>query len=102
MVIGVITLIGLVVAGVGLFRAVQVDRESRRFVDDSIPRIVDGWDDRNLIAIASPGLLRAASQDDLDRLFAVYMKLGRVLHVEPAMGQATVSFTTRNGRGMAG
>jgi hypothetical protein len=101
MLLGTIALIGVVFAAFGVFRVFAADRESRAFVDDTLPRIVDGWDDRNLLAIATPELQQPGTRDELDRVFAMYRKLGRLLHVEPATGQATLTYTTR-GRGIIG
>src|SRR5258705_5715655 len=102
LVLGIAALFAIIGIGIVAYRGTALDHESRAFVDESLPRILDGWNDEALIAVATPQLLRSASREDLDHVFATYMRLGRLLHYEPATGQATMSYTTKNGSEVTG
>src|SRR6266487_1891797 len=95
---GVVVL--LIVVGVGLFiyQGSKLDRESKQYVDESVPLILTDWNEEALLSRVTPNLQSKESRADLDKLFNMFMRLGRLIDVREPQGQALMSYTTQQGR----
>lgn len=92
----------IVLAAIGIaFLAVRggaLDKESKAYVDSAIPAIVATWSEKELLDRASPELKKAATIEEVDRLFRWFSSLGRLQKYEGAQGQSLMSATTQNGK----
>jgi hypothetical protein len=105
-VLGIVFLIIIVLGAVGIgFIAVRgnaLDKESRAYADATIPAIVSGWSQKELVDRASPEFKKAVTQQQLDQMFHWFTSLGRLQKCEPAQGQAGISVTPQTGKVISG
>lgn len=99
--LGALTLIVIVVAGVGLgvlaYKGSVLDAESKDFVDAAVPAIVGSWSKEQLLERATPELRENARPDDLRALFDAFSRLGSLVEYEGAKGDANMSYMTGTG-----
>lgn len=74
-----------------------LDRESRQFTDDVVPKIVLEWKQEELWKQASRGFKAAATKEDLNKLFLMFQRLGGLKEYKGASGEANISITIKNG-----
>ena len=91
---GAISIALLLVAGVVAIifipRSLRLNREAAAYIEEAVPRIANDWDPHALIERASPELLAAVkNQDDWERLFSVYRRLGALQKLETPVGNIT-------------
>jgi hypothetical protein len=93
-------LIILAVVGIGtaVIKASSLDKQSKAYVDSTIPIIVSNWDEQELLNRASPEFSQATGKDDLDKLFVMFRKLGHFRTYLGSEGQSYISFTSQNGK----
>lgn len=85
-----------VVVGIAGYLGSKRDSSSKLYVDGNIPPIVSTWSKDELIARASPELLRTTSKDQISQLFdTLSVKLGAFQSYDGAKGQSNMSFTTQ-------
>ena len=105
-VLGSIFLALIVLAAIGIgfvaVRGTALDKESKSYADAAIPAIVTTWSQKELLDRASPEFKNAMTIDQLDRLFQVFSRLGRLQKCEPVQGQAIMSATSQTGRTTTG
>jgi hypothetical protein len=75
-----------------------MDKESKAYVDDAIVKIVSSWSKEELRSRASPEFLKTAQPQDLEKLFAVFSKLGKMKEYKGSHGNANINFTTKQGK----
>ena len=84
----VVALIGGVLVGL---KGAALDRESKAFVDSSVPAISMAWDEQQLIQRASPALLSSLKPGDLSATFDKLSQLGSFVKYDGANGQANIA-----------
>jgi hypothetical protein len=94
--------LGLIIIIGGIFAYIAItsgalDRESKAYVDAAIPAIVTNWDENALKQRLSPEFRRVTSDNDLDRLFLFFRKLGKLKHLDNSKGDANI-FVGPNGK----
>ena len=94
-----VLLIGLVVL---TLRGNALDRESKAYVDDVIPKILADLRKETLLVYASEDLKNAVKPEELDKLFTWLQKLGAFRTYNGAQGQATIAVTTQAGKVITG
>ncbi len=71
--VGVVLLCVIVtgVAGFSIisYRCVKLDKSSKAYIDEVIPRIISSWNSQELISRASPEFLNDVPKEKLDNLF---------------------------------
>jgi hypothetical protein len=95
-----LAVIVLVAVGIGFIaiRGTALDKESKSYADAAIPAIVTTWSQKELLDRASPEFKKAATIDQLDRMFRWFATLGKLQKCEPAEGHALMSATTQEGK----
>lgn len=100
-VLGALTLIVIVAAGVGLavvsYKGNALDKESKAFVDSAVPAITAAWSKQQLLDRATPELRESAKPAQLDALFETLSRLGPLVDYDGATGEATMSYMTGSG-----
>ena len=100
-IVGAISLIVLVLAGVALgvvaYKGHALDVESKAFVDDAVPAIVTSWSKEQLLDRATTELRANAKPDQLAIFFDRLSRLGALVHYDGATGAATMSYFTFSG-----
>lgn len=74
----------------------NLDRESKEFVDASVPLMATGWRADDLRSLASPELLRAQG-GDLGPLASSLSELGSLKHYNGADGEANIDISPNHG-----
>lgn len=100
--LGAIFLVILILAAVGIgivaVKGSALDKQSKAYVDGAVPIIVAAWDEQELLSRASPEFVQTIKKEDLDRLYVMFRKLGRLRDYQGAEGQCYMSVTTQNGK----
>ena len=100
--LGAVFLILIVIAIVGtifvVIKGSRLDKESKQYADAAIAAIVSGWNKQDLVERASPEFMAATKDDDLNKLFALFRRLGRLKKYKGSEGQANISVTTQHGK----
>lgn len=100
-ILGSIFLVVIVLGAIGIgfiaYRGNALDKESKSYADSAIPAIVINWNEKELLARASPEFKQAVTTDQLDRLFRWVNSLGQLQKCQPSQGQALMSATTQAG-----
>jgi hypothetical protein len=99
--IGFVVVIAALI-GYAAFTGGALDKESKAYVDTSVPAIVSFWNEQELLGRASPEFEKAVSPADVERLFRWFRTLGRLQKYEGAQGQATISVTPKTGKIVSG
>lgn len=91
----VILLIPIIALGIFILnkRGTQMDEESKSFVDDVIPKIVSDWNQEVLEEHVSEDFKKVSSRDDLEGLFKIFRKLGKLVKYEGAEGHVLMSLS---------
>ncbi len=101
-ILGSIFLAIIVFGAIGIaFIAVRgnaLDKESKAYANSAIPAIVTTLSEIELLDRASSEFNKAATADELDRLFRWMSGLGRLKECGPAQGQASMFVTPQNGK----
>jgi hypothetical protein len=99
---GVISLVLVAIIAVFIGYASYIgstlDKESKAYVDRSVPAIVSSWSEEELINRASPEFKQAIEQAEMNRLFRWFRTLGPLETYEGSQGQATISVTPQTGK----
>lgn len=75
-----------------------LDAESKQYVDAAVPAIVADWDIAQLQKRLSPEFKSVTKDGDLEKLFAIFQKLGKLKSYEGCRGQSNISVTTQRGK----
>ncbi len=95
-VLGVIGLAVLAVKGTAL------DKESKAYVDEVTPRILANLNKETLFQHASGELKNSASEEEFDKIFNLFAKLGEFKGYKGASGEASISLTSERGKRITG
>lgn len=100
-IVGVLTLIIIVVASIGLgvffYKGQALDAESKAFVDRAVPAITATWSEQQLLDRATPELRTSVKPEELKALFDRLSQLGPLVEYEGATGEATMSYIAGSG-----
>lgn len=93
----------LIVAGVIGFSVLAItgttlDRESKAYVDEITPKILDDLSQNTLFLYSSDELKNSVSPEDFERIFDWFKKLGRFVEYKNSKGQCNISITAQNGK----
>jgi hypothetical protein len=105
-ILGLVFLFIIVLIAVGISIAVvkglALDKESKAYVDRSLPLIISQWDEAELLSRASPEFMQSTKRKELDKYFAVLSKkFGKMQSYEGSDGQSYVNYqvlSSRNGK----
>lgn len=102
MILGGVFLAIIVCVG-GFFAYVAVvgsslDKESRAFVEKTVPEICAAFDPAVFTGLASPEVLKTASPEDIAKVFKWFRNLGGFKRITEIKGDANISITTEQGR----
>ncbi|HEY6873033.1 MAG TPA: hypothetical protein VI298_09950 [Geobacteraceae bacterium] len=102
MILGGIFLAILVAGVVGfVFIATKgsaLDKDSKQYVDTAVPAIVSQWNKQELINRAGPELMKTVKDNDFEKLFTMFRKLGAFKKYTGSEGQANISVTSKHGK----
>ncbi len=85
---GVFLLIVVLVAGVFIYGLiVKLGSESKAYVDNAVPILVNGWNPSELKSRASEELLPFLKEPDLGNLYIMFNRLGRMTRYNGSEGQ---------------
>jgi hypothetical protein len=95
-----LALIILAVIGIGIaaVKGSALDKQTKAYVDSTVPLIVSNWDEQALLSRASPEFTQAVDKEKLDKLYFMFRKLGKFRNYEDSKGQSYMSMTTENGK----
>jgi len=98
---------GLVIVGVIAFvvlawKGSALDKESKAYVDEVIPKILTDLRKETLLTYSSDELKNAAKPENMDKLFVWFKKLGHFKEYKGSKGQANISVTTQAGKVITG
>jgi len=95
-----LVIIIIVVIGIGViaYKGTALDKESRDYVDSSVPAIVSAWDKQELLSRASPEFMQVVKSGDLDKLYGMYRRLGKLKEYQGSEGQSNMSVTSEQGK----
>jgi hypothetical protein len=95
-----LAIIILVAAGIGIaaVKGSALDKQSKAYVDSTVPVIVSGWDEQALLSRTSPEFKQATDKDELDKLYTMFRRLGGLREYQGSEGQSYMSLTTQNGQ----
>ncbi len=99
MIFGAIFLV-LVIAAVIVFaiiatKGAALDKESKAYVDEVVPIILADLNQETLFKYASPELINSASQEEFDKLFKWFKKLGEFMYYEESTGEVHMQYTPK-------
>jgi Na+-transporting methylmalonyl-CoA/oxaloacetate decarboxylase gamma subunit len=94
----VFIIIIIVMIAIGATIGSRLDKESKQYVDAATVRIISDWDKQELVKHASPELMAATNDKELDKLLDFYRKLGKLKQYKGSEGNATISVTTQHGK----
>jgi hypothetical protein len=93
-------IISIFIIAVAIFipGALKRNHEAVIYIQDAVPKIVTNWNSQELMDRATPELLAAVKKnDELDRLFIMFKRLGSLKHLDQPEG--TVVSSTYTGTG---
>jgi hypothetical protein len=94
----VIIAIFIIAAAIFIPRTLKLDHEAVSYIQDAVPKIVTNWNSQELIDRATPELLAAAKKnDEIDRLFVMFQRLGSFKHLDKPEGTVVSSAYTGTG-----
>jgi hypothetical protein len=86
----VLLLVAIVAAVIFIPRSLRLDKDATAYIEEAVPQIAATWDPQALIHRASPELLATVkSQEDWERLFAAYRRLGALQKLEKPSGNVS-------------
>ncbi|UCC23494.1 MAG: hypothetical protein JSW23_05435 [Planctomycetota bacterium] len=106
MILGVIfaglIVLGVIGFGVLAVKGTALDKESKAYVDEVTPAILANLKKETLFQYASDELKNAASEEEFDKMFDFFAKLGQFKEYKGSTGQANISVTTERGKQITG
>ena len=76
----------------------RLDKESKEYVDATIIAIISNWNKDELLERASPELMAAIKENDLDKIFGLYQKLGKLEEYNGCEGECNISIIFGRGK----
>jgi hypothetical protein len=95
--------LALVIVGIAVITIVAVkgsalDKESKQYADAAIPAIVSDWDIKELEQRTSPEFKSVLKDGDLEKLFGMFRRLGKLKEFKGCKGASNISFTSEHGK----
>ncbi len=84
-------LLGAVGIGISAFKGAALDKESRAYVDATVPAIISSWNAQELLSRASPEFKQTTGPDDVERFFQTLSPLGKMQQYQGSQGQSVIS-----------
>src|SRR6266446_698826 len=83
----------VVVAGIAIVatKGRALDKESKQYAEAAIPAIIGGWHMNELERRASPEFKSVMKDGDLEKLFAMFGRLGKLGAYKGCRGQSIMS-----------
>jgi hypothetical protein len=94
----VIIVVGVIGFSILAVKGGALDEESKAYVDDVTPKILTSLNQETLFQFASDELKSSASQEEFDKIFNWFGKLGKFVEYKESKGQANISVTTQSGK----
>ena len=105
-VVGLITcglvVIGLIGAGVMIYKAIKLSEEATAYVDAAIPAISAHWSATELLDRATPELKKNTTPVELTKLFHTLESLGTLSKYDGATGKADANYDSSKGTTITG
>jgi len=79
-------------------KAMSLDKESKEYVDEVTPKILENLNQETLFQYASDELKKSATQEEFDKIFKFFGKLGKFKEYRDSKGGANISITTGRGK----
>jgi hypothetical protein len=76
----------------------QLDRSSKAYVDEAVPKIIATWSVDELLSRGSPGIRDTVDMERLRSVFGQLSALGRMVSYDGAKGTARMAFTPSDGK----
>lgn len=95
---GVLIIVGVIGFSILAVKGNALDEESKSYVDDVTPKILANLNRVTLFQYSSEELKNSAPQEEFDKLFNWFGKLGKFIEYKESNGQANISVTTQNGK----
>jgi len=94
-----LVLVIVVIAGVAILvtKGNELDNESKQYADAAIPAIISNWEIKELEQRASPEFTAVTKDADLEKLFIMYQRLGKLKEYKGCKGEANISVTPEHG-----
>lgn len=97
----------LIIAGVIGFTVLAtkgkaLDEESKAYVDKITPIILANLNQETLFIYASEELKNSATQEEFDKMFNWFKKLGKFIEYKESSGQVKIFVTVENGKQITG
>lgn len=94
----VLIVVGAIAFGAFTYFGGNLDRESKRYADETIPLILANWDPTELKRRISPEFKATVKEEDVDKLFSVLQRLGKFQSYKGSRGQAYMAVTAQQGK----
>ena len=99
---GLLIIVGIVGFSILAAKGSALDEESKAYVDDVTPKILANFSKETLFQYASDELKNSGTEEEFDKLFNWFGKLGKFIEYKDSNGQANMSVTTQNGKQITG
>ena len=94
----VIIVILVIAAAIFIPGALKRDQEAVSYIQDAVPKIVTNWNSQELLDRATPELVATSKKnDEIDRIFAMFQRLGSFKHLDKPEGTVVSSAYTGTG-----
>lgn len=95
--------LALIVGGIAFisylaFQGFKLNKSSKKYVDENVPKIVSNWSAQELLDRASPELLQVVTPVQIAQLFPKLGILGPLTEYQGAQGQAGVFYNPKDGK----
>jgi hypothetical protein len=98
----ILILVGIISVSILAFKGAALDKESKAYVDEVTPKILENLNQETLFQYSSDELKNSASPEEFDKLFNWFTKLGKFKEYKGSKGQAGISITTERGKQVTG
>lgn len=71
------------------------DKESLAYVEKTVPILVAEWDVQALLDRASPELKQAVGKEEMEKLYAMFRRLGKLAALESPRGGSNATVTNK-------
>jgi hypothetical protein len=91
----VLVVLAIIGIGIAAYKGTALDKESKAYVDSAVPAIVTGWNKQQLVSRASPEFMQAVKDDELDKLFGMFHRLGNFKSYDGAKGDSNMTVSNK-------
>lgn len=93
---------GVIVVSILAVKGTALDKESKAYVDEVVPKILSNLNKEILFQYASDELKNSATPEEFDKIFKLFAKLGTFKEYRGSAGQSNISLTTEKGKQITG